>query len=466
VAQNRKRPDSRTAYAALVFRLFYLGIIGYLCWYLSVSAYHGGNQPKDPAPPARPPEVRHLRPVDACTRLITYVVKPGDTFLSILSRKGLRSDLAMALQKAFRPLGLSSLFPGDSCVMSLSSAGTVSAFSVLSRLQAWYRATIDSSAAVRARKTPVVISLQRYIVRGTLTTSLSQDLFYYDVGDAIVSKFADIFAWDINFFVDPQEGDSFTIVFEKKFAAGKYVGYGEILAAKYINNGHVYYAMGMKQGNEPVQYYDLEGKSLQKEFLKAPLHFNRISSRFSLHRRHPVLGIVRPHLGIDYAASVGTPVYSAADGKIVFAGIQGGFGNFIRIAHGGAYETCYGHLSDFARGIHAGSIVKQGDCIGHVGLTGITTGAHLDYRMMRGGRFVNPLAVSLPAKGGVGHDEVAGFSLIKTEYRAVFSYRFVGREGCFPLDVETADTARAIAAAAALEDSGKRAPAVTGAHGS
>jgi murein DD-endopeptidase MepM/ murein hydrolase activator NlpD len=342
----------------------------------------------------------------------------------------------------------------------------VSAFSVLSRLQAWYHATIDSSAAVRARKTPVVISLQRYIVRGTLTISLSEDLFYYDVGDAIVSKFADIFAWDINFFVDPQEGDSFAIVFEKKYAAGKLMGYGEILAAKYINNGHVYYAMGMKQGNEPMQYFDLEGKSLQKEFLKAPLHFNRISSRFSLHRRHPMLGIVRPHLGIDYAAPVGTPVYSAADGKIVFAGVQGGFGNFIRIAHGGSYETCYGHLSDFARGIHAGSNVKQGDCIGHVGLTGISTGAHLDYRMTRGGRFVNPLTVSLPRKGGVSAAEISEFSGVKAEYGNLLSYRFIGREGCFPLDVETTETVRVNAAAVVPVDNGKKAQAVTGADGS
>jgi murein DD-endopeptidase MepM/ murein hydrolase activator NlpD len=270
-----------------------------------------------------------------------------------------------------------------------------------------------------------------------LTTSLSEDLYYYDVGDAVVSKFTDIFAWDINFFVDPQEGDSFDIIFEKKFAEGRFLGYGDILSARYVNNGHVFYAIGMKQGNDPIQYYDMEGKSLQKEFLKAPLHFNRISSRFSLHRKHPVLGIVRPHLGIDYAAPVGTPVYSAADGKIVAAGIQNGFGKHVRISHGGSYETSYGHLCDYARGVLAGAFVKQGDCIGYVGTTGITTGPHLDYRMTRGGRFVNPLTVSLPRKGGVGADGMSAFSAMRMEYGALLSCRLTGQEGCFLLDMET-----------------------------
>jgi murein DD-endopeptidase MepM/ murein hydrolase activator NlpD len=424
------------------FRLFFLGVLVCLWWYFCGVIGHDGAPVKNAVVgAANLPRT----PIEACTRLVTYIVKPGDTFLGILSRHGLRPELAMTIHRAFVPLGLSSLFPGDSCVMRVSNSGEMSAFSVLNRLTAWYHMTIDNSA-VHACKTAVATSIQRCLVRATLTTSLSEDLYYYDVGDAVVSKFADIFAWDINFFVDPQEGDSFDIVFEKKFAEGKFIGYGEILAARYVHNGRVYYAIGMKQGNDPIRYYDPDGKSLQKEFLKAPLHFNHISSRFSLHRKHPVLGIVRPHLGIDYAAPMGTPVYSAADGKVISAGWDGGYGNHIRISHGGSYETGYGHLSSFARGVHTGAIVKQGDCIGYVGQTGLSTGPHLDYRMTRAGRFVNPLTVSLPGKGGVDAGEMPAFSSAKAEYGAILSCRLIGQEGCFPLDVAAAGEPAAIAA--------------------
>jgi murein DD-endopeptidase MepM/ murein hydrolase activator NlpD len=426
---GKKHKSRKTMF--LVIRLFFFAFLVCLWWYFC------GVMSESRALPAAAPSVRPIphNPLETCTRLITYNVKPGDTFLSILSRHGLPPELAMTLHRAFVPLGLSSLFPGDSCVMTFSSNGAMSAFSVLSRLTAWYHVTFDSGT-IHAQKTPVITAIERCLVRGTLTSSLSEDLFYYEVGDAVVSKFADIFAWDINFFVDPQEGDSFDIVFEKKYAEGRFVGYGDILAAKYINNRHVFYALGIKQGNDPVQYYDLNGKSLQKEFLKAPLHFNHISSRFSLHRKHPVLGIVRPHLGIDYAAPVGTPVYSAADGKVLSAGFDGGYGNHVRISHGGSYETGYGHLSGFARDIHAGAFVKQGDCIGYVGQTGLTTGPHLDYRMTRAGRFVNPLTVSLPSKGGVGPGEIPAFSALKAEYGTILSSRLKREEGCYLLDIE------------------------------
>jgi len=373
-------------------------------------------------------------PLETYTRLVSYVVKPGDTFLSILSKNGAPVEMAMTFHNALKPLGLSSLFPGDSCVLMMSKTGSVSGFSLLSKLQQWYHISIDSSK-VRASKALASVTTQRCVVRGILSSSLSQDLFDLGVGDACVSKFADIFAWDINFFVDPQKGDSFQILFEKKYAEGRFIGYGEILAATYVNSGHCFNAFGMKKGNGSLAYFDADGKSLQKEFLKAPLHFNHISSHFSLHRLHPVLGIIRPHLGIDYAAPVGTPVYSAADGKIAFAGNKGGFGNFIAVTHGGAFETTYGHLSAFARGIRAGEHVVQGQCIGYVGQTGLATGPHLDYRMTKCGVFVNPQTVVLPSKQNVLDEDSNVFLAIKTEYDAILSYRFVGQEGCFPLDV-------------------------------
>jgi murein DD-endopeptidase MepM/ murein hydrolase activator NlpD len=437
--------------SSFVFRLFILSILTSLIWvFVGIFGESRAVPTTTSAVPQKP-----STPLQTCTRLITYIVRPGDTFLSILTRHGIPPEMAMTLHRTFKPLGLSALFPGDSCVMSLSGAGVLSGFSVLNRLQNWYHVSVDSGS-MNAHKAPAATATQRCLVRGTLSTSLSEDLFSLGVGDACVSKFADIFAWDINFFVDPQPGDSFEIIFEKKYAEGRYMGYGDILAAKYVNNGHVFYAVGMTQDKGPVQYYDPDGKSLQKEFLKAPLRFNHISSRFSLHRLHPVLGIVRPHLGIDYAAPSGTPVFSAADGRIASAGIDGGYGNHIRVSHGGSYETSYGHLSAFASGIHAGVFVKQGDCIGYVGTTGLTTGPHLDYRMTRGGRFVNPLTVSLPRKGGVGADEMQAFYVVKGEYGALLSCRLTGMEGCYLLDLKASTNA---VVAAVSPTGGKTGPA-------
>jgi murein DD-endopeptidase MepM/ murein hydrolase activator NlpD len=256
------------------------------------------------------------------------------------------------------------------------------------------------------------------------------------VDDACVSKFADIFAWDINFFVDPQKGDSFEIVFEKKFVEGRFAGYGDIFAAQYVNAGHVFNALGMTDEKSQRRYYDLDGKSLQKQFLKAPLRFTHISSRFSLHRLHPVLGIVRPHLGIDYAAPTGTPVYAAADGVIMFAGFTGGFGNLVRIRHGASYETSYGHLNAITRGIHSGARVCQGDLIGTVGATGIATGPHLDYRMSISGRFINPLTFSPPSEKSVSAQDMARFDAVKREWCAIVGMRFKGMTGFYVLDID------------------------------
>jgi murein DD-endopeptidase MepM/ murein hydrolase activator NlpD len=307
--------------------------------------------------------------IEKYKELISYVVKPGDTFLGILSRYGVTPEKAINCYRSLHPLGLMSLIPGDSLVMTRCAGGAMTAVSLLHKLDCWYSVSFDGSA-IKTNKKPASTSSQRCIVRGVLETSLSEDMNKMGVDDACVSKFADIFAWDINFFVDPQKGDSFEIVFEKKFVEGRFAGYGDIFAAQYVNAGHVFNALGMTDEKSQRRYYDLDGKSLQKQFLKAPLRFTHISSRFSLHRLHPVLGIVRPHLGIDYAAPTGTPVYAAADGVITFAGFTGGFGNQVRIRHGASYETSYGHLHAIARGIHSGARVCQGDLIGTVGSDG------------------------------------------------------------------------------------------------
>ncbi|MBW2622888.1 MAG: M23 family metallopeptidase, partial [Deltaproteobacteria bacterium] len=217
----------------------------------------------------------------------------------------------------------------------------------------------------------------------------------YKLDPEVVLNFSDIFAYDIDFFTDIQTGDRFSIFYELKYLQGNLVGSGRILAAEFINNGKKLEAYYFEKSPGKGGYYDAEGRSLRKMFLKSPLRFRRISSYFSRSRYHPILKICRPHLGIDYAAPPGTPVETVADGKVTFKGWNGGYGRFVKIKHNRAYTTTYGHLSRYAKGLKKGKRVKQGDLIGYVGSSGLSTGPHLDYRMVKNGKFINPLALNL-----------------------------------------------------------------------
>lgn len=304
-------------------------------------------------------------------------------------------------------------------------------------MQYWYHAGLHDSA-VFAERAPVKVTVTRNLVNGTLETSLFEAMQTHGLGPLLACKLADIFAWDINFFIDPRKGDSFQIIFEQKFAEGRFIGYGDILAARYNCRGRDFYAISFRDTDGTLQYYDLTGKSVQKEFLKAPLRFSRISSLFTYHRKHPILGIVRPHLAIDYAAPMGTPVYAAADGTIMMAGWDKGYGNLVTIAHGGSYSTCYGHLSSISHGIRGGTKVKQGDMVGTVGATGLATGPHLDYRMLNGERPINPLTVNLPSKTGITPAEKEDFSRTSGSLLAIFSNRFPKKTGYYIIDIEQA----------------------------
>ena len=375
-------------------------------------------------------------PLKPLRRLTAYIVKPGDTFAGILGRFGVSKVSAETCYRSLSPLGLFSLFPGDSVVLGISRSGEVDTLALLNRLQYRYHLT-NSDGDIRAVRRPIAISTYQCLVKGELARSLSEDMGDLGTGDALVSKFAEIFAWDINFFTDLKKGDRFEVIFEKKFAEGRFFGYGEILAAYYITPSKTFAAIGFRDADNRMQYYDMAGKSVQKQFLKAPLKFSRVSSGFTLHRLDPILGIVRPHQGIDYAAPSGTPVYAPADGIITYAGIKGGYGNYVGIKHGAGYQTFYGHLSAYAPGTRAGRKVSQGDLIGRVGSTGWSTGPHLDYRMTINGSFVNSQTVKLPSKKGIEASEQAAFDDALTADRMIFSTRFVGARGCWVLSIDS-----------------------------
>jgi len=210
---------------------------------------------------------------------------------------------------------------------------------------------------------------------------------------------AEIFAWDIDFYIDIRKGDSFKVLFEKKYLDGQFVGYRNVLAAEFTNLGKTFQAFRYTYSDtEKSDYYDFGGNSLRKEFLKSPVNFTRISSRFSYSRLHPIRKIYRPHMGVDYAAAPGTPVQATADGTITFAGWNGASGRMVRIKHKKGYETMYLHLRSFASGIRKGKQVKEGQMIGEVGSSGESTGPHLDYRIKHRGKYINPLSARFDPK--------------------------------------------------------------------
>jgi murein DD-endopeptidase MepM/ murein hydrolase activator NlpD len=241
------------------------------------------------------------------------------------------------------------------------------------------------------------ISRVTSIVEGTINSSLIGAIQAAGEGIELAFMLASIYEWEIDFFHALRKGDSFRILVEKKFARGKFQGYGKILAADFINQGRFLRALYYE--NEKTKgYFKPNGESLRKGFLKAPLRFSRISSRFTHRRLHPVFKKYRPHYGVDYAAPTGTRVYATADGVVTAKGYKKYNGNYVKIKHMNGYETMYLHLNGFKRGLRKGKHVRQGDLIAYVGSTGASTGPHLDYRIKKNGSYLNPLRFKAPAK--------------------------------------------------------------------
>ena len=230
---------------------------------------------------------------------------------------------------------------------------------------------------------------------GKITSSLYQTLIDNGNSPKLAIELSEIYAWQIDFF-GIQKGDNYKIIFEELFVNNKFIGVGEIKAAYFDHMGSGYYAFLHNQ-DSITEYFDETGNSLRKAFLKAPLSYRRISSKFSHNRLHPILKRRMPHLGVDYAAAQGTPVYSIGDGKVIKAKYAGAAGNYVKIKHNSVYTTGYLHLWKFANGIRYGSSVKQGQLIGYVGSTGRSTGPHLDFRIWKNGQAIDPLSLKPPS---------------------------------------------------------------------
>lgn len=232
---------------------------------------------------------------------------------------------------------------------------------------------------------------------GTIISSLFGAGKEAGLSDKLVMELAYIFGWDIDFALDLRENDHFKVIYNEKYIEGEKFADGDIIAAEFVNQGKSFKAVRYTDDNEQSRFYTPSGESLRKAFNRTPVHFSRISSKFNPNRKHPKLaGVTRPHQGVDYAASTGTPIMATGDGKVQFVGTKGGYGRTIILSHGGKYTTLYAHMSRFAKSMKSGKRVNQGDVIGYIGSSGLATGPHLHYEFRVNGVHRNPLTVTLP----------------------------------------------------------------------
>lgn len=252
------------------------------------------------------------------------------------------------------------------------------------------------------------VTTKRKIATGEIETSLWNTINDQTLNPNLALELSEIYAWTVDFF-GIERGDHFTVIYDEEYVDSTSVGIGPVHAASFNHRNKPFYAFRYEQ-DSVMSFYDEKGASLRKAFLKAPLKFSRISSRFSNSRMHPVLKIRRPHRGVDYAAPNGTPVYALGDGRVTHrAWDSKGGGNYIKIRHNGVYTTVYMHLSGFAKGISKGTKVQQGDLIGYVGQTGMATGPHLDFRVLKNNQPIDPLKIEAPPVDPIKEEKMSEY---------------------------------------------------------
>ncbi|NIA29980.1 MAG: peptidoglycan DD-metalloendopeptidase family protein [Actinobacteria bacterium] len=330
-------------------------------------------------------------------------VRYGDTLERIFSREHIARPTAFKMISAFvQVFDVRRIKPRKKYAVLSDSIGTVKGFEYFAEKEQTVKVLFDSSGRFTAvlKKIPLITKIKS--ICGTVETTLYDAILNLGETPELIVAFSDVFQWDVDFFIDPRRGDEFRIVYEKIYeldpnkldSLGEFVRYGKVLAGQYNLNHHPLIAIYFNNAPKSSGYYDPDGKSFQKTFLKSPLNYRRISSYFTGARYHPILKKVRPHYAVDYAAPKGTPVSAAADGTVIEKGYNRGVGNHIKIRHTNPhYVTLYGHLSRFAKGIRKGAKVKQRDVIGYVGMTGLATGPHLHYAFYENGHPINPLKI-------------------------------------------------------------------------
>jgi murein DD-endopeptidase MepM/ murein hydrolase activator NlpD len=323
-----------------------------------------------------------------------HKIHSGDSLSSIFSALEIHSQLNPVLADKVASKALKSIYPGQ-VIKVLKENGQLQELVYEPNDKEILQVT-RSESGYQARLVNRPVETRRNRASGVIHDSLFLAGRKAGLTDNVIMELAGIFGWDVDFALDIREGDSFTVIYEELFREGEKIGTGAIVAAEFTNQGHSFRAIRYQTPDGDTGYYSPDGHSMRKAFLRTPVNFTRISSRFSTGRKHPILNTIRAHKGVDYAAPKGTPVKAAGDGKVIFKGRKGGYGRVVILQHGSVYSTLYGHLNAFNRKLRVGSRVKQGQIIGYVGMSGLATGPHLHYEFRVNGVHRNPLTVKLP----------------------------------------------------------------------
>ena len=357
--------------------------------------------PAGPAPSATP---------EAADAVTHGVVEKGDTIAKVLGEAA-DDGVQQYVSAARRVLSLRSFREGQPYVVVTDpGSGRVKRFEY--EIDGRRRLVVEGTGTPEARVEPIEYVTLLDTAEGVIDDNLFQAVA--DIGESpqLALRLAELFGAEVNFIRDLQEGDSFRVLVEKRYREGEYKGYGRMIAASFTNKGKTYEAFLFRDGRGRAQHYNSKGENLHKTLLQAPLAFTRLTSRFTHSRRHPILGTRRPHLGVDYAAPTGTPVKAVGEGVVVKRGWAGGYGNQIIIRHTAGLESMYAHLSGYARGLRKGQRVRQGQVIGFVGSTGLSTGPHLDFRLRQNGTFINPAKAINPRGAPVSRKHMGEFNKI------------------------------------------------------
>lgn len=335
------------------------------------------------------------------------VVEKGDTLAKVLGNVA-DDGIQQYVSAARRVFSLRSFREGQRYVVVTDpESGRVKRFEY--EIDGQRRLVVEGNETPEARVEPIEYVTLLVTAEGVIDDNLFQAVA--DIGESpqLALYIAEIFGSEINFIRDVQEGDSFRVLMEKRYREGEYKGYGRMLAASFTNKDKTYEAFLFRDGRGRAQHYNSKGENLHKTLLQAPLAFTRLTSRFTHNRLHPILGTRRDHLGVDYAAPTGTPVRAVGEGVVIKRGWAGGYGNQIIIRHTAGLESLYAHLSGYARGLKQGQRVRQGQVIGFVGSTGLSTGPHLDFRLRQNGTFINPIKAINPRGAPVSRNNMANF---------------------------------------------------------
>jgi murein DD-endopeptidase MepM/ murein hydrolase activator NlpD len=361
---------------------------------------------------------RSLDPVlasatDSTLTIATGRVPKRGTLAGALRGAGVDPVLVDQVARGLRPVfDFRRARPGDFYALIRDDSGSLLSFEYQRGRGEVYRLDRDPSGRLVAKKELAPLDRRVLqlggVVKGSLFTSLTE------LGERpeLVHAFTDIFLWDFDFSTQSRSGDEFRLVFEKYFDKDGFVRYGRVLAAEYRSAKKNFVAVWFEDEQGHGDYFTPDGNSVRRAFLKAPVKFSRISSRYTKARLHPILRTLRPHEGVDYAAPIGTPVWSIANGTVIYAGWNGGFGRLIKVKHTNGYISYYGHLSRYANGLRVGQSVSQKQLIGYVGMTGLATGPHLDFRIQKDGRFFDPLTVKFDMGEPIASRSRSGFNKV------------------------------------------------------